>query len=341
MKFSLFSTQRLRSTGTASLAALCWLAYLHATCVAAQANALPPAQPGHASASDITLHIAVAANFTATLQKLLDAYARSAPTAANSVISSASTGTLFHQIVHGAPFDVFFAANEVHPRELLARGLGVQGSLLNYAQGQLVLLHKKNNRRNGDDIALQFTTDACKRNANANNNADALSAILQSARQVIIANPLTAPYGSVSKQLIEQLKKVKPIKRDSIVPGNTATKKIPELLIARNVMHAQQLFASSAADAAFISLPQFQANPQAGRKQSWLACHVNTALHKPILQFAIALANANRPREYRSQSVALLAFANSNQGRRIIAQHGYVLAPTTPNSANKAANNVE
>ncbi|NNC54843.1 MAG: molybdate ABC transporter substrate-binding protein [Pseudomonadales bacterium] len=308
------------------------------------------------------LRIAVAANFRPTLKKLLAAYERSTIKPAKSLVSTASTGTLFHQIVHGAPFDLFFAANESHPRELLARGLGDPASLLNYASGQLVLLRKNDSSPANQSATLTSAMAACGPGTDEARNAAALAAILQTTRQLIIANPLTAPYGSVSKQLTEKFRSIdlRGNSKSSMTGAEKnfetdAGKKAPTLLIARNVMHAQQLFYSSAADAAFVSLAQYIASAnatdrqQAAAKRS-LACHVNPALHKPIRQYALAIDNNAQQHRQNSQghtqamtqtrarASALLAFIDSQTGRSIIARDGY---SHTANAAYSGASDVE
>ena len=81
------------------------------------------------------LRIAVAANFRPTLEQINAGYLEE--TGRQVVLSSASTGVLFSQIAHGAPFDLFFAADEESPAQLFAAGRG--GEPFCYAVGRLVL----------------------------------------------------------------------------------------------------------------------------------------------------------------------------------------------------------
>jgi molybdate transport system substrate-binding protein len=66
--------------------------------------------------------IAVAANFKATLEALIDAFAQSDPASqSNYQLVSGSTGMLFAQISAGAPFDLFLAADSARPEQLHAQ----------------------------------------------------------------------------------------------------------------------------------------------------------------------------------------------------------------------------
>ncbi|MCB1700585.1 MAG: molybdate ABC transporter substrate-binding protein [Halioglobus sp.] len=117
----------------------------------------------HANA-DQPLRVAVAANFRATLQEATDQFQQE--TGIPVMLSSGSTGVLYSQIMHGAPFDLFFAADR-ESAEKLAAGGGAAGEPFCYARGRLVLA-------GGDGALAQL------------GNPDL---------SLAIANPVTAPYG--------------------------------------------------------------------------------------------------------------------------------------------------
>ncbi|GAB3282928.1 molybdate ABC transporter substrate-binding protein [Parahaliea aestuarii] len=122
--------------------------------------------PAHAGD---TLRVAVAANFRAVLETLAPDFEAADGTALS--LSSASTGVLYSQIRHGAPFDVLLAADSERPALLEAEGLGDQRSC--YALGQLVLV-----------------------------GSDSLDALANPALSLAIANPATAPYGLAAGQVL-------------------------------------------------------------------------------------------------------------------------------------------
>ncbi len=116
-----------------------------------------------------SLRVAVAANFRPTLELLSARFEER--TGHRVLISSASTGVLYSQILHGAPFDLFFAADRERPRRLAEQGLGTSEC---YARGRLVLV--------GDEGDL--------------------AALADPARSVAIANPDTAPYGAAAMEVL-------------------------------------------------------------------------------------------------------------------------------------------
>ena len=90
-----------------------------------------------------------------------------------------STGNLAKQIEHGAPADVFFAADQRFVDELVAKGALIAESRALYAQGRLVL-------------------------ATAPGAGAKLTALSQlrepRIRRVAIANPVHAPYGKAAAE---------------------------------------------------------------------------------------------------------------------------------------------
>lgn len=83
------------------------------------------------------INIAVASNFKAPLQSVL----KDAPfiDEYEMKLSAASSGVLFTQIQHGAPFDIFLSADQHRPAQLVEQGLAYPQSLTTYAKGVLIL----------------------------------------------------------------------------------------------------------------------------------------------------------------------------------------------------------
>ena len=164
------------------------------------------------------LRIAVAANFSPVLQKLLPEF--SAQTQINTEIVSAATGTLFQQLQHGAPFDIFLSADAKRPQWLSDKALTLPGSQQTYAIGQLVLWSSNDSFSDSFDNALKHSTDALSAltsdqtiDNTAANKADrsklALNAlindVIETNARLAIANPKTAPYGVAAKETLISL----------------------------------------------------------------------------------------------------------------------------------------
>src|SRR5208337_395664 len=87
------------------------------------------------STQEIT--VAAAADLNYALKDLAARFEQK--TGDKATLSFGSSGNLFSQIQSGAPFDLFFSADEQYPQKLVAAGLMDPASLRNYAVGHLVL----------------------------------------------------------------------------------------------------------------------------------------------------------------------------------------------------------
>jgi molybdate transport system substrate-binding protein len=115
--------------------------------------------------------VAVASNFSRAAAELSEKFA--GDTGITVRISNGSTGKLYAQILNGAPFDVFLAADTERPILLEQSGHAVAGSRATYAEGALVLW----SGQAGDCLAAL---------------RDELGG------RVALANPATAPYGKAA-----------------------------------------------------------------------------------------------------------------------------------------------
>ena len=122
-----------------------------------------------------SLHIAVTASFRPVLDELAIEFEKETGIALT--VSSASTGTLYQQSLHGAPFDVFLSADKQRPRALQEKLKLSEESVFIYAKGELVFV--------STDPGLKKLED-----------------ILQSKQRVIIANAKVAPFGVAAEQVL-------------------------------------------------------------------------------------------------------------------------------------------
>lgn len=118
------------------------------------------------------LRVAVASNFEHTLGQLAQVYKEL--TGIEIIVISGSTGQLYAQIMHGAPFDVFMAADINRPKMLIDDRIASEYFV--YAQGILVLI------ANQSDCDAVFNHDDLEYFA--------------------IADPALAPYGLAAKQFL-------------------------------------------------------------------------------------------------------------------------------------------
>ncbi len=124
------------------------------------------------------IHVAVAANVSYAMDALQHAFYTEHPHIDIRVVLG-STGKLTAQIQHGAPYDIFMAANMRYPQRLHALGLSVEAPQV-YAKGSL----------------SYFTTQE-------HNITEGMALLARKEiRTIAIANPKTAPYGAASMQAL-------------------------------------------------------------------------------------------------------------------------------------------
>ena len=198
------------------------------------------------------MRIAAAADLQPVLPALTADFERSTRTKIE--VSYASSATLATQIVNGAPYDLFLAANLAFPQKVVDANLSEERSPVPYARGTLVLW-----MRNGvvsGPLAMQAMTDA-------------------SVHRIAVANPQHAPYGAAAIAALHS-------------SGLYATLQ-SKFVFAENIAQAAQFAQSGNAQCALISktlaiTPAFQ---QAGR-----FVEVPAGSYPPLLQGAVVLRNA-------------------------------------------------
>ncbi|WP_415229789.1 molybdate ABC transporter substrate-binding protein [Psychromonas sp.] len=126
-----------------------------------------------------SIKVAVASNFKTTLMEIAADYEQQ--TGQQILISSASTGILYHQIQQGAPFDLFLSADLKRAKLTEDSNKGVKGSRFTYAQGRIALWMPQ---------SLEPVN---------------LSSLQKFRGRVAIANPKLAPYGLAAEQALTHL----------------------------------------------------------------------------------------------------------------------------------------
>ncbi|WP_038043450.1 molybdate ABC transporter substrate-binding protein [Thioalkalivibrio sulfidiphilus] len=208
-----------------------------------------------AQASATELRVAVASNFTPTLERLAQAY--QAEYGVQMAISSGSSGKHFAQIRQGAPFDLFFSADNLRTAELVESGQALPESRFVYAQGVLVLWSPDPERIPADALALLRQGDY---------------------RRLAMANPRVAPYGTAAEAVIEA--------HGIQVPRG-------RLVTGQSIGHAFNFIITGNAELGFVALSQaITWERQHGQGSRWLP---DTAHYPPILQEAVQLRQARDP----------------------------------------------
>jgi molybdate transport system substrate-binding protein len=152
------------------------------------------AMPLHA---DI-VKVAVASNFTPVLETLAPHFEKQSGHALS--IISGATGNHYAQILNGAPFDVFLAADDERPLLLEEAGRAVAGTRFTYALGKLVL----------------WSADAQR--------VDSEGAVLRDGdfARLALANPKLAPYGVAAQEVLVALELWEGLQRKIVLGDNIA-----------------------------------------------------------------------------------------------------------------------
>jgi molybdate transport system substrate-binding protein len=173
--------------------------------------------PCHQPETAQTLRIAAAADLQPLLPPLLSQFEQQ--TGIHAEASYQASATLATQIIDGAPFDLFLAADLSFPQRVIDAGRAEQAVPVPYARGTLVLWTR--NDSGVTDLSLEALRSAA-------------------VKSIAIANPDHAPYGRAAQAALQH-----------VGLFNTLQ---PKLVIAENIAQAAQYADSGNAQAGFISL---------------------------------------------------------------------------------------
>jgi molybdate transport system substrate-binding protein len=127
---------------------------------------------------------------------------------------------------------------------------------------------------------------------------------LAAARRLAIANPAHAPYGRAAQAALRG--------------AGLWDRLRPRLVLGENIAQAAQFVQSGAADAGLIARSLATAAPLRGRGRAW---DVPASAHPPRLQGGLIVGHARA----REAAVALRAFLLGEEGRELLARHGFDL----------------
>ncbi len=178
------------------------------------------------------VQVAVAANFTAPMQKIAAEFAKD--TGHQALLAFGATGKFYAQIKNGAPFQVFLAADDQTPAKLEAEGDTVPGSRFTYAIGALVLWSAKPGY------------------------VDDQGAVLKKGefKHLAIANPKTAPYGAAAVAVLTKLGLLNAIE--------------PKFVTGENITQTYQFIETENAELGFVALSQVMTDGKLTRGSAWI-----------------------------------------------------------------------
>ena len=234
-----------------------------------------------ATGQEIT--VAAAADMNAVLPELAARYTKQ--TGRSVKLSFGSSGNLTNQIRNGAPFDVFFSADEEYPQQLVTEGLAVPDSLYRYAVGRLVLWVPNAStldlRRLGTHVLLD-----------------------PSVKKIAIANPQHAPYGRAAEAALKYFG----------ISDQVAMK----LVLGENVAQAAQFVESGNAQAGLIALSHALAPAMKNKGRYW---RVPLDSYPTLNQAAVVLSRSKSQAAARK----FLEFIRAPEATSLLEEYGFSL----------------
>ena len=203
------------------------------------------------------LTIAVASNFNLTAEKLAAKF--TLETKIPVIISSASTSNLYAQIINGAPYDIFLAADIERPKKLEEGKYAVSGTRQTYAVGALTLW-------SSDSL---FENDQCS------------SAIYNgSFMKLAIANPEIAPYGDAAREFLKRIGQWESIQK--------------KIVLGENISQTYLFAATGNVTFSLISRAQAVAEQPIEPTCVW---NIPSNMHSKIEQQAVLLSKTKNPKK--------------------------------------------
>jgi molybdate transport system substrate-binding protein len=173
--------------------------------------------PARAEPKQPVLTVYGAADLTFAFREIAALFEKGAGTKV--VLVLGSTGNLAKQIEHGAPADIFFAANASFVDDLQSKGVVIPETRQLYAQGRIVLAVPRDSK-----LSILRLEDLQRPDV----------------KRIAIANPEHAPYGRAAQQALQTTRLWDTLK--------------PRLVYGENVRHTLQFIETGAVEAGIVAL---------------------------------------------------------------------------------------
>jgi len=165
---------------------------------------------------DKELSVGAAANLQFALKEAIELYPEEKRSSV--IFSWGSSGNLRHQIENGAPFDLYFSANEAFMYELVESGFCEPGDVFPFVNGQIAIGVQSSIKCPVEDLGHLLNPEI---------------------KQVAIATPLHAPYGISA--------------RSALIRAGIWDEIQPKLIVAETIRQCLQFIETGNADAGIIS----------------------------------------------------------------------------------------
>lgn len=206
---------------------------------------------GGAQAHAADVSVAVAANFTAPMQKIAQSFEQ--VTGHKVRMAFGATGHFYAQIKNGAPYQLLLAADDKTPLKLEQEGYGVAGSRFTFASGKLVLWSKQPGLVDDKGVVLKT----------------------QNYQRLAIANPKLAPYGAAAVETLTNMGLLQAV-QTKWVQGE-------------NIAQTYQFVASENAQLGFVAMSQVMVEGKIAQGSVWVVPEqLYTPIRQDVVLLSIA-----------------------------------------------------
>jgi molybdate transport system substrate-binding protein len=194
-----------------------------------------------------------------------------------------ASGNLTTQIRNGAPFDIFFSADEEYPKQLIDAGLAEKETLYRYAVGRLVLWVPNESRVDVSKLGMRALLDP-------------------SITKIAIANPQHAPYGRAAEAALRHFGIYDQVSK--------------RLVLGENISQAAEFVESGNAQAGLIALSHALAPAIQAKGRYWTV----PLDAYPTLNQAVAVLSNSKQKEAARK---FLDFVRSAEITSLLKRYGF------------------
>ena len=200
------------------------------------------------------IYIGVASNFFGPIEIIKEDFENK--TSHDIIITSGSSGSLYSQIINGAPLDIFLSGDQKLPKMLENNSKGIAGTRFTYATGQLQLWSNNKNLLHKKFPGVLNSTVI---------------------KYIGIGNPKFVPYGFAAKEVLQKL-------------GMFAKLK-PKLILGKNINQVFVMGYFGNLDLAFVAKSDVIIKNNEQKGQTW---DIPQELYSSIKQDAIMLISGQK-----------------------------------------------
>ena len=200
------------------------------------------------------IYIGVASNFFGPIKIIKEDFENK--TSHDIIITSGSSGSLYSQIINGAPLDIFLSGDQKLPKMLENNSKGISGTRFTYATGQLQLWSNNKNLLHKKFPGVLNSTVI---------------------KYIGIGNPKFVPYGFATKEVLLKLGLFEKLK--------------PKLILGKNINQVFVMGYFGNLDLAFVAKSDVIIKNNEQKGQTW---DIPQELYSPIKQDAIMLTSGKK-----------------------------------------------